>query len=81
MATVAEQITELESELTAVKAAMTSALTGGQSFQLGDMSITGTNYNALSQRRKELEKAIQRLRNGGRGIVVDMSARADGGTT
>ena len=78
MATRAEQIAELETELTTLKAARTAALTGGSSYQLGDMSVSGVNSNAINERIVQIEKSLQRLRNGGRGIVVDMSARADG---
>ncbi len=80
MATRAEQITELETELTTLKAARLSAFTGGSQFTLGDISVSGISSGNIGARIKEIEKSLQRLRNGGRGIVVDMSARADGVT-
>lgn len=79
MATRAVQLAALEAELAAIITAMTAAQTGGQSFTLGDMSVTGTNYGALASRRTAVEKSIQRLKNGGRGIAIDLAYRADGG--
>lgn len=73
MATIAAQITELETELTAVKAAMTSILTGGQSASMDGMSSTKASYDSLKTRRVEIEKSLQRLKRGGRGIVQDLS--------
>ena len=73
MATIASQITELEVELIAVKAAMTSMLTGGQSASMDGISKTNISYDALKSRRCEIEKSLQRLKRGGRGIVQDMS--------
>lgn len=78
MATRAAQIAELETELTALKTARTAALTGGSSYTLGELSVSGINSGAINDRIVQVEKSLQRLRNGGRGIVVDMSARADG---
>lgn len=80
MATRAEQIAELETELSTLKSARTSALTNGSNISMGDMSIGGVNSSNINARIKEIEKSIQRLKNGGRGIVVDMSARSDGVT-
>lgn len=73
MATIASQITELEAELTAVKSAMTSMLTGGQSASIDGISKTNISYESLKLRRIEIEKSLQRLKRGGRGIVQDMS--------
>jgi len=71
--TIAAQITALEAELVLVKAQMASASVGGQSFTLGDLSVSSVNYNGIRERRKEIEKSLQRLYRGGRGLVVDMS--------
>jgi len=71
--TVAEKITELEAELVLVKAQQATASAGGQSFSLGDLSVSNVNYTALRDRRREIEKSLQRLYRGGRGFVVDMS--------
>lgn len=73
MATIAQQITELETELAAIKTAQTAALTGGQSASIDGISISRISYGALSDRRVEVEKSLQRLKRGGRGIVQDLS--------
>lgn len=74
----AEQITELETELATLKTARTSALTGGSQAMLGDMSISGISSVEIGKRIAQIERDLQRLRRGGRNIIVDMSARADG---
>ena len=71
--TVDEQITELEAELVLVKAQMATASAGGQSFTVDGMSMTQVNYRGLRERRKEIEKSLQRLYRGGRGFVIDVS--------
>lgn len=53
-------------------------MTGGSSLQIGDLAVSGINSQAINARIMQVEKSLQRLKNGGRGIVVDMSARADG---
>lgn len=78
MATRAAQIAELESELSTLKTARTAALTGGSSYTLGELSVSGINSGGINDRIVQIEKSLQRLRNGGRGIAVDMSARSDG---
>jgi hypothetical protein len=49
------------------------------------MSVTTVNYRSLADRRREIEKSLQRLYRGGRGFVVDMShgpvEAADGDNT
>lgn len=79
MATIAAQITELEAELALVKAQMAavSASTANASFSVDGMSVTKTGssmYRELREQRTRLEKSLQRLYRGGRGIVLDMSA-------
>ena len=71
--TVAAKITELEAELALVKAQQAGASAGGQSFTVDGQSYTAVNYNALKDRRTQIEKSLQRLYRGGRGFVVDMS--------
>lgn len=83
--TVAEKITELEAELALVKAQQAAASSGGQSFTVDGLSVSKVNYGALRDRRTSIEKSLQRLYRGGRGIVVDMSSPgvdpADGDNT
>jgi hypothetical protein len=78
MATKAEKLAELQTELTAVKAAMTAALTGGRSVSIDGMSYSAWGMSELRDERTRLEKSIQRLLRGGRGMVVDMSAGVPG---
>jgi len=73
MATIQAQITELEAELVLVKAQQAAASAGAQSYSVDGMTVTRVNYYALRDRRKELEKSLQRLYRGGRGFVVDAS--------
>lgn len=73
LGTIQEQITALEAELVLVKAQMAAASAGAQSFTLGGFSAQLVHYNALKDRRKEIEKSLQRLYRGGRGFVVDHS--------
>lgn len=79
MATNAEKLAELETELATLKTARTSALTGGSSYTIGSISVSGVNSSNIDARITQVEKSIQRLKRGGRGIVIDMSARSDGG--
>lgn len=73
MATIAEQIAEAEAELTALKAQIVSAQSGGQSMSVDGMSISRVNYSGMAAQRTMLEKRIQRLKRGGRGFVIDAS--------
>ena len=78
MATQAEKLAELRAELALVKAQMAAASAGGQSVTMGPFSISAVNYNALKERRIALEKSIDRILRGGRGVVIDMSAGVAG---
>ena len=73
--TIAAQIAELEAELVLVKAQMASALTAATSYSLGDLSVSmsAANVKDCRDRRREIEKSLQRLYRGGRGIQIDMS--------
>lgn len=73
MATIAAQIIELEAELVLVKAQMASCRASGQSSSIDGMSITRVQLSGLAEERTKLEKSIQRLQRGGRGVVLDMS--------
>lgn len=71
--TIQQQITALEAELVLIKAQMAGASAGAQSWTVDGMSVQSVNYREFSQRRKEIEKSLQRLYRGGRGFVVDTS--------
>jgi hypothetical protein len=73
MATNAEKLVELRAELVAIKAALTRTMAAGQSSSIDGMSVSRVNINYLREERTRIEKSIQRLLNGGRGIIVDMS--------
>ena len=53
--TTQERITELETELALVKAQQASASSGGQSFSVDGFSVQNVNYNALRDRRRDIE--------------------------
>lgn len=73
--TTAERITELRAELTTVKAALTRAITEGQSATVGGASLQRARLDLLVSERNQLERDIQRLENpNGRVIGIDMSA-------
>lgn len=74
----AEQLAELQTERTRLKAAIASAQAGNQSESMDGISRTRW---PIAEMRKDLircEKSIQRLCRGGRGIPVDMSIGAGG---
>lgn len=74
MATTQEQIDELNIELTAVKSAMLSMITSGQSQSMDGTSLNRVAYGELKTRRNEIEKKIARLERGtGRMFGIDMS--------
>jgi hypothetical protein len=74
MATTAEQIAELEIELTAIKSAMLKMVASFQSNSMDGVSVNRVAYNDLKTRRNEIEKKIARLTQGsGRMFGIDMS--------
>ena len=74
MATTAEQIAELEIELTAIKSAMLRMVASFQSSASDGSSVNRVAYNDLKTRRNEIEKKIARLTQGsGRMFGIDMS--------
>lgn len=73
MATKAEKLADLQIELAAIKTAQASARSGNASISVDGMSMSNWNPKALQEERVRIEKSIQRLLRGGRGIVVDMS--------
>jgi len=72
--TLAVQLAALQAELVTLKAAITSAIGGMASFSIDGVSQSNWKIEELRTERTRLEKSIQRLLAGGRGIVIDMSA-------
>jgi len=73
MATQAEKLAELQAELTAIKARQASAISGARSSMAGSISASNWSPAELRSERTRLEKSIQRLLRGGRGLAVDLS--------
>lgn len=70
----AEKITELEAELTAIKSAMLSMVTSGQSHSLDGTSLNKVQYAELNKRRQEIERQLARLNSPTGGITgIDFS--------
>lgn len=75
--TIAQQITLLETERTALETQRDSMLSGAASFTLGDLSASqSARYEAILDRLTMVEKRLQRLYRGGRGFAIDMSHAA-----
>lgn len=73
MATIAEKITALETEQTAINAAILRILSGGQSAGAEGMTVSQANLKTLYEQRDTNTKSLQRLLRGGRGMPVDLS--------
>lgn len=71
--TIAEQITVLEARRDALETALTTTTGGHQSVSMGGMSVSFSNPDAISKELIRVNKSLQRLYRGGRGIVIDMS--------
>lgn len=69
----AQKLAELQAELAVVKTALSAAITGGQSASMRDKSLTRARLDLLIAERNQLERDIQRLERGGRGLPIDMS--------
>ena len=83
MATKAERLAEMEADRTRIRTAIAAAQTSAssQSFTVDGLSVqsgVGINIKYLRDELAAVEKSIQRLLRGGRGIVVDMSAGVPG---
>jgi hypothetical protein len=77
----AQRITELEADRTRIRTALAAAQTGASAagFTLGDMSVqsgVGINIKYLRDELNQVEKSLQRLYRGGRGMPVDVSGAA-----
>ncbi len=76
MATLAAQLTEKQAELAVCKAAIARIMTGGQSSGIEGSNLQRASLSVLREERTQLEKSINRLLAGGRGIVIDLSVTA-----
>ena len=73
MATRAQKLTELEAELVELKAARSAAISGKSSVSVAGMSVTNWRLSDIRDQIVRVEKSIQRLTRGGRGMPIDMS--------
>lgn len=71
--TIAERIAELEADRTRLRATMATAQAGTSSMTVDGMSVSLWQLKELRQELVRVEKSLQRLYRGGRGIVIDMS--------
>jgi hypothetical protein len=83
VATKATKLAELEADRTRIRTALAAAQTasGTAGFSVDGISQnsgSGANIKALREDLIAVEKSIQRLLRGGRGIVVDLSAGVPG---
>ena len=78
MATRAEQLNEVEAEISRLKTAIASAQGGASSFMVDGIQHTSWRLSDLRDDLTKAEKRRQRLLRGGRGIVIDMSAGVPG---
>jgi len=77
--TIAEQITVLEARRDRLETALDAATTGTASISMDGMAKTFTRTESIRDELTRVEKSLQRLYRGGRGMPVDMS-QASGGT-
>ena len=71
--TIAQKITALETERDALEAAISSGRSGGSSFTLDGVSVTNWRLGDIRKELTRVEKSLQRLYRGGRGMPVDLS--------
>ena len=83
MATLAERIAELQADRVRIRAAIAAAQTaaGSPGFSVDGQSVqagAGANIKYLREDLASVERSLQRLLRGGRGMHVDMSQAANG---
>jgi hypothetical protein len=82
VATKAEKLAELEADRVRLRAsiasAQTAAASGGWTIDGASQQSSVGNIKPLRDELIAVEKSIQRLLRGGRGIVIDMSAGVPG---
>ena len=61
----AERITQLETELAEVKAAISRIVTGGQAYSAEGRAMTKADLRVLQERESLLEQKLVRARRGG----------------
>ena len=71
--TIAERITELEADRTRVRTALATLQAGVQSTTVDGMTVSRFQLKDLRADLTRIEKSLQRLYRGGRGMVLDMS--------
>ena len=79
--TIAEQIAALEARRDKLEAALDQTESGISSFAVDGMSTTYSSPRSLRDELTRVEKSLQRLYRGGRGIIIDMSTRCGTGGT
>ena len=71
--TIAQKITALETERDALESAISGGQAGNSSFTLDGVSVTKWRLGDLRKELTRVEKSLQRLYRGGRGMPVDLS--------
>jgi hypothetical protein len=74
----AEHLAELQTERTRLKTAISTAQSGASSTSIDGMSVTQWRTEDLRKELIRVEKSIQRLCRGGRGMPIDMNIGAGG---
>jgi hypothetical protein len=74
--TIAQRIAVYEAQRTSLETSIAAAQSAISSSTQGDMQVTLQKLSALREELATVEKSIQRLYRGGRGIAVDMSYAA-----
>jgi uncharacterized protein involved in exopolysaccharide biosynthesis len=71
--TISERIEELEADRTRLREALAKLQSGSQSSSIDGMSRTNYQIKDMRHELTRVEKSLQRLYRGGRGISIDMS--------
>jgi hypothetical protein len=71
--TIAERIAELEADRTRLRSTIASLQSGVQSVGVDGANTSFFQINSMRDELTRVEKSLQRLYRGGRGISIDMS--------
>jgi len=71
--TIAERIAELEADRTRLRTTLADAQASAANVSIDGMSVSKWQIKDLRDDLIRVEKSLQRLYRGGRGIVIDMS--------